>query len=142
MKILYAAAESTPFIKTGGLADVAGSLPLALKKEGHDIRVVVPLYSSIKDEYRKQMKNLGYFYVDLGWRHQYAGVLSYLLEGVTYYFIDNEYYFNRDNIYGEHDDGERFIFFNKAVILLLKYLDFKADILHKTSLVEIAFIVK
>ena len=133
MKILYAAAESTPFIKTGGLADVAGSLPLALKKDGHDIRVVVPLYSSIKDEYRKQMKNLGYFYVDLGWRHQYAGVLSYLLEGVTYYFIDNEYYFNRDNIYGEHDDGERFIFFNKAVILLLKYLDFKADILHSND---------
>lgn len=133
MKILYAAAESTPFIKTGGLADVAGSLPFALKKEGHDVRVVMPLYLRVKEKYRKGMKKEGEFYVDLGWRHQYVGVLSYTIENVTYYFIDNEYYFKRDNIYGEYDDGERFIYFNKAIVVMLKYIDFKADIVHSND---------
>lgn len=133
MKILYAAAESSPFMKTGGLADVAGSLPLSLKSQGHDIRVVMPLYSKIKEEYKKHMVYLGYYFVDLGWRHKYAGVFSYERKGLTYYFIDNTDYFYRDNIYGETDDGERFIFFTKAVAQLLQFLDFKADIVHSND---------
>ena len=130
MKLLYAASESAPFMKTGGLADVAGSLPLALKKEGHDVRVVMPLYSKIDEKYKKNMTHIGHFFVDLNWRHQYAGVFSHDLDGVTYYFIDNEYYFDRASAYGEVDDGERFIFFSKAVVQLMKFLDFKADIVH------------
>ena len=130
MKILYAASESAPFMKTGGLADVAGSLPLALKKEGHDVRVVMPLYSKIDEKYKRNMTHLGHFFVDLNWRHQYAGVFSHDLDGVTYYFIDNEYYFDRASAYGEVDDGERFIFFSKAVVQLMKFLDFQADIVH------------
>ncbi|NMA82339.1 MAG: glycogen synthase GlgA [Epulopiscium sp.] len=133
MKILYATAESSPFIKTGGLADVAGSLPFALKKQGHDVRVVMPLYSGISKTYRKDMKKVGEFYIDLGWRHQYVGVLSYIIDYVTYYFIDNEYYFKRGNIYGEYDDGERFIYFNKAIAVMLKTLDFKVDIIHSND---------
>lgn len=133
MKILYAASEVAPFIKTGGLADVAGSLPKAIKENNHDIRVVMPLYSSIGDEYKKDMKKEKEFYVDLGWRRQYAGIFSLVHEGVIHYFIDNEYYFKRDKIYGEYDDGERFIFFTKAVALLLKELDFKADIVHSND---------
>lgn len=130
MKILYIAAEATPFIKTGGLADVAGSFPKALKQNGCDVRVVMPLYSSISHEYRAKMKHIGFYYVELGWRRQYAGVLSLEHEGVTFYFIDNEYYFNRYNIYGEVDDGERFIFFSKAAIILPRYLYFKPDLIH------------
>ena len=133
MKILYAAAESSPFMKTGGLADVAGSLPLSLKALGHDIRVVMPLYSKIKEDYKKDMIHLGHYFIDLGWRHKYVGVFSYEVQGVTYYFIDNGDYFNRDNIYGEADDGERFIFFTKAVAQLLLFLDFKADIVHSND---------
>lgn len=133
MKVLFITSESVPFLKTGGLADVAGSLPAYLKKEGVDIRVVMPLYSKIAEEYKKDMEYLGYFYVDLGFRHQYAGVLSYVYKDVTYYFIDSEYYFNRDNIYGEADDGERFIFFSKASTMLAKFLDFKADIIHSND---------
>lgn len=130
MKILFAASEVVPFIKTGGLADVAGSLPLAIKKAGHDIRVVMPLYSGIKEEYKSKMKKIMDFNVDLGWRRQYAGILTLEKEGVTHYFIDNEFYFNRYNVYGEYDDGERFIFFQKALVLMLKKLNFKADIVH------------
>lgn len=133
MKILYITSESVPFLKTGGLADVAGSLPAYLKTTGIDIRVVMPLYSRISQDYKKDMKYLGYFYIDLGYRHQYAGVLSYTYKDVIYYFIDSEYYFNRYNIYGEMDDGERFIFFSKAAVLLTKFLDFKADILHSND---------
>lgn len=133
MKVLFITSESVPFLKTGGLADVAGSLPAYLKQEGVDIRVVMPLYSKISEEYKKDMDFLGYFYVDLGFRHQYAGVLSYVYKDVTYYFIDSEYYFKRDNIYGEADDGERFIFFSKAAIMLAKFLNFKADILHSND---------
>lgn len=133
MKILYAAAESSPFIKTGGLADVAGSLPLALKKAGNDVRVVIPLFSQIKKEYKDKMEDCGYFYVDLTWRHQYVGVKRIDYEGVPYYFIDNEYYFDRANVYGEMDDGERFIFFSKAVVQLLEFLNFEADIVHSND---------
>ena len=133
MKILYIASEAAPFVKTGGLADVAGSFPKALKENGCDIRVVVPLYSSIAHEFRSKMKDIGFFYVELGWRRQYAGVLSYEHEGVTFYFIDNEYYFKRYNIYGELDDHERFIFFSKAATILPKYLYFKPDIIHSND---------
>ena len=133
MKILYIASEATPFIKTGGLADVAGSFPKELRKNGCDIRVVMPLYSSIPHEYRDKMKNIGFFYVQLGWRRQYAGVLSYEYEGVPFYFIDNEYYFKRYKTYGELDDHERFIFFSKAATILPKYLYFKPDIIHSND---------
>lgn len=130
MKILYAASEAAPFIKTGGLADVAGSLPIALRKNDCDIRVVMPLYSTISPEYRKDMEKIGEFYVSLNWRNQYAGIFFLERQGVKYYFIDNEYYFKRDNIYGEFDDGERFSFFSKAVTLLPRVLSFKPDIIH------------
>ena len=130
MKILYAASEVAPFIKTGGLADVAGSLPVAIKEKGHDIRVVMPYYSKIKDIHKKGIKKIAEIYVDLGWRTQYAGILTLKQNGVIYYFIDNEYYFKRNNVYGEFDDGERFIFFNKAIALMLKEIRFKADIVH------------
>ncbi len=130
MKILFAASEVVPFIKTGGLADVAGSLPIAIRNAGHDIRVVMPLYSRIKDEYKKSMEKIMDFYVDLGWRRQYAGVLTLKKDDVVYYFIDNEFYFNRYNVYGEYDDGERFLFFQKAIVIMLKKLNFRADIIH------------
>lgn len=133
MKILYSASEAVPFIKTGGLADVAGSLPLALKEQGNDVRVVMPLYSSIPREYKLEMEKICEFNVDLGWRRQYAAVFSYTYKNVIYYFIDNEYYFDRDNIYGEWDDGERFIFFSKVIALLPKILSFKPDIIHSND---------
>lgn len=133
MKILYVASEAAPFIKTGGLADVAGSLPKALKEKKQDIRVVMPLYSSISDELKSTMKKETDFTIDLGWRNQYVGVFSTTYNGVTHYFVDNEYYFKRDRIYGEYDDGERFIFFSKAVAIFLKKINFKADIVHSND---------
>ena len=133
MNILYVTGEAAPFIKTGGLADVAGSLPKAIRKNGHDIRVVLPLYSQIDEKYRKYFNYIGYFYVDIAWMHRYCGVFSFDYEGVTYYFLDNEMYFDRTNIYGEFDDAERFIFFSKAVVVLAKYLNFKADVIHSND---------
>lgn len=133
MKILYTASESVPFLKTGGLADVAGSLPGELKKAGCDIRLVMPLYSRIPQIYKDKMEKIGEFYVDMGWRRQYAGVLKYTHQGLIYYFIDNEYYFKRANVYGEYDDGERFIFFSKAATILPRHLSFKPDIIHSND---------
>lgn len=130
MNILYVASEAAPFLKTGGLADVAGSLPLAISRVGHDIRVVMPLHEKIKDQYKKKMKKIAEFYVDLGWRRQYAGVLELEYQDTIYYFIDNEYYFKRDTPYGAFDDGERYGFFSKAVALLPKEVDFKPDVIH------------
>lgn len=130
MKILYVTSEAHPFIKTGGLADVAGSLPKALKKKRQDIRVVLPLYSQIPKVYRDKMNYIGYYYVDISWKHRYVGVFELEHDGVIYYFLDNESYFDRNNIYGEFDDAERFIFFSKAVVVLPKYLDFKVDVIH------------
>ncbi|NLL81148.1 MAG: glycogen synthase GlgA [Tissierellia bacterium] len=130
MKILYASSEVAPFIKTGGLADVAGSLPKSIRKASHDIRVVLPLYSQIKDKYMDDLNLEKYYFVVLGWRRQYVGVYSLKKDNITYYFLDNEYYFKRTNIYGEYDDGERFIYFQKALVCLLKEIDFKADIVH------------
>lgn len=130
MNILYVTSEATPFIKTGGLADVAGSLPKAIKQHGHDVRVVLPLYSKIAKQYKNQMKYLGYYYVDIAWMHRYCGVFELEHDGVTFYFLDNESYFNRDKLYGEFDDAERFIFFSKAVVVLPRYLDFKVDVIN------------
>lgn len=131
MKVLYVASEATPFIATGGLADVAGSLPKAIHDLQHDCRVVLPLYSAIKPEMRKNMKFVTSFYVPLGWRNQYCGVFESSHLGVKYYFIDNEYYFKRDgNIYGFYDDAERFAFFSKAVTEMIQFIDFDPDVMH------------
>ena len=133
MNILYCAAEAVPFIKTGGLADVAGSLPKEIKNQGEDIRVVLPLYSKIPYEYKEKMKYIGYFFVELGHIREYAGIMELVHEGIKFYFIDNERYFNRFNIYGEDDDGERFLFFSKACVQLPKIIGFKPDIIHSND---------
>jgi starch synthase len=130
MKILYTTAEAVPFIKTGGLADVAGSLPHVIKKSGHDIRVVLPLHEKIEESYKKQMVKVGEYYVKLGWRRQYVGVLMLEHQGTKFYFLDNEYYFKREQPYGEFDDGERYAYFSKAIVSLPKIIDFKPDIIH------------
>ncbi|MDY0255916.1 glycogen synthase GlgA [Gudongella oleilytica] len=130
MRILYAASEVAPYIKTGGLADVAGSLPKAIAKEGHDVFVVLPLYSRISSTYRDRMKQEAFFFVDLDWRHQYAGIFSIEEDGIKTFFIDNEFYFHRDTIYGQGDDGERFLFFSRAIAQMIKALDLKVDIVH------------
>lgn len=133
MNILYVAAEATPFIKTGGLADVAGSLPRSIKNLGHDIRVVLPLHGSIEKKYKDKMKKIHQYYVDLNWRRQYVGVMELKLNGLIFYFLDNEYYFKRDYPYGEFDDGERYAYFSKAVTLLPKEIKFKPDVIHSND---------
>ncbi|MEG1254481.1 glycogen synthase GlgA [Clostridium sp.] len=130
MKILFVAAECDPFIKTGGLGDVIGALPKYLVHQGIETRVVIPMYSDISEELKDKMKFIKSFNVSVGWRTQYCGIFKYENEGVTYYFIDNEYYFKRKGIYGFFDDGERFAFFNLAVMIMLKELNYKPDILH------------
>ncbi len=141
MRLLYVTGEAYPFCKTGGLADVAGSLPPALAKGGAETAVILPLYDRIADEWRQQMTFRGYIYVDLGWRHEYCGLFSLVDRGVTWYFVDNERYFCRGRLYGEFDDGERFAFFSKAVIDLLPSLDWMPDIIHcndwQTALVPV-----
>ena len=130
-KILYVGAEVMPFAATGGLGDVMGSLPAALAATGEvDVRVVLPLYAAVSDTWRKQMKQEDIFYVDLAWRQQYCGVYSLQRDGVTYYFIDNEYYFKRPALYGFFDDGERYAYFCMAVMELMAHMDFYPDILH------------
>lgn len=116
MRILFASSEVAPFIKTGGLADVAGSLPKALAQEGHDVKVILPLYEGIGEQWRSQMKFEQYYNVTLSWRHVYCGVFSLEQDGVTYWFVDNEYYFKRWQLYGHFDDCERFAYFSPAVI--------------------------
>lgn len=130
MNILYVTSESTPFIKTGGLADVAGSLPKYIKKQGHDIRVVLPLYSQIEEEFKKKLKYLKYVYIDIAWMHRYCGIFEIEYDAVTYYLLDNQDYFNRPKVYGEFDDAERFTFFSKAAVLLPKILEFPVDVIH------------
>lgn len=130
MKILFAASEAGPFIRTGGLGDVSAALPIALAKEGLDVRVILPLYEEIPAQFRQTMEMLGSRVTFLGWRQQYAGVLTAFYNGVRYYFIDNEYYFKRRKIYGHFDDGERFAFFSKAILEVLPLLDFYPDIIH------------
>lgn len=130
MNILFAASEAVPFIKTGGLADVAGSLPAVLAAAGHDVRVVIPLYEQIGEDWRSQMTFLCDTRVQLAWRSQYCGLFELKRDGVTYYFIDNEYYFKRQSLYGSFDDGERYAYFCKAVMEMLPKIDFIPDVLH------------
>lgn len=132
MQIVFASAECAPFIKTGGLGDVAGSLPAALVRAGAEVIVMVPKYATIKDEYKAQMEHFSDFYVSLGWRNEYCGLEKLEHDGVTYMFIDNERYFARDYPYGFFDDGERFAFFSKAITESLQHLPagFECDILH------------
>ena len=130
MKILFVAAEAVPFVKTGGLGDVIGSLPQELKRLGADIRVVLPKYGDIPEQFRKTMETVAVFDVCLGWRNQYCGIEKLELDGVTYYFIDNEYYFNRPGLYGYDDEAERFALFSRGVLDGLHHLDFWPDILH------------
>ena len=141
MRVLYVTSEAYPFCKTGGLADVAGSLPPALARSGVEAAVILPLYDKIGEQWRRQMTFRRYIYVDLGWRHEYCGLFSLERQGVTWYFVDNEKYFRRGRLYGEFDDGERFAFFSHAVIDLLPSLDWMPDVLHcndwQTALVPI-----
>lgn len=132
MQIVFASAECAPFVKTGGLGDVAGSLPAALVRAGAEVIVMVPKYATIKDEYKAQMEHFSDFYVSLGWRNEYCGLEKFEHDGVTYMFIDNERYFARDYPYGFFDDGERFAFFSKAITESLQHLPegFECDILH------------
>ena len=129
MKVCFIAAEAAPFVKVGGLGDVIGSLPKALRELGVDARVILPLYSSI-DRERFGLKYKAYQFVDLGWRHSYCGIFETEVDGVPCYFVDNEQYFNRDSIYGQVDDGERFAFFSKAALEILPALDFKPDVVN------------
>ncbi len=130
-KVLFVASEARPFIATGGLADVIGSLPQALAKDPtYDIRVVLPLYGDIKQEVRRKLSYLGNLYVPLSWRNQYCGIFRYEQDGVTYYFLDNEYYFKRSGCYGYYDDGERFAFFCRGVMEFLPFIGFYPEVLH------------
>jgi len=130
--ILFAAFEASPFIKTGGLGDVSGALPVHLRNDEFDARVILPLISSIPEEYKSRMKFVTSYEVPLGWRKQYCGLFTLMKGGVKYYFLDNEYYFKRGQIYGEFDDAERVAFFSKAVLETVKYIakNFRPDIIH------------
>ena len=143
MNILYTASEALPFIASGGLADVAGSLPAAINAEGHDCRVVIPYYSSIRQELKDKLTYVTNFTVPVAWRNQYCGVFTGVVNGVTYYLLDNEYYFQRNGLYGFYDDAERFIFFSRAVLELLRYIDFKPNVINandwQTALVPVYY---
>lgn len=130
MKVLYVAAEAVPFAKTGGLADVAGSLPKALKEDGVDVRVIMPKFGKIPEAYRNAMEHVYDGELPVAWRKKYVGLDKYELDGVTYYFVDNEEYFNREGFYGYDDDAERFSFFSRAVLDLLPEMDFWPDVIH------------
>lgn len=130
MKILFVTGEAWPFIKTGGLGDVSHSLPKSLVKTGVDIRVILPKYKAIDYKYKSKMKHLGHTYVKLSWRNQYCGIDMLEYDGVKYYFVDNEHYFKRDNVYGEFDDCERFGFFSKSVLAALEVMEFEPDLIH------------
>ena len=130
MKVLYAASEALPFAASGGLADVAGSLPQALRKRLIGCRVVMPLYDTIKQELRDTMKFVTNISVPVAWRRQYCGIFEAKYGGVTYYLLDNEYYFKRGSLYGHYDDAERFAFFSRAILEIIPHIDFKPDIIH------------
>ena len=143
MKVLYAASEALPFAASGGLADVAGSLPRAMRQRLIGCRVVMPLYDCVPQELREKMTFLVSLSVPVAWRRQYCGVFEAKLDGVIYYLIDNQYYFKREGLYGHYDDAERYAFFSRAVLEILKYIDFKPDVLHandwQTALVPIYY---
>ncbi|MBE6750042.1 MAG: glycogen synthase GlgA [Ruminococcaceae bacterium] len=130
MKVLYASSEAYPFAMSGGLADVAGALPKALRKRFVGCRVVLPLYSSVSEELREKMTFVCSITVPVSWRRQYCGIFEAHLDGVIYYLIDNQYYFKREGLYGHFDDAERFAFFSRAVLEMLPHIDFKPDIIH------------
>ena len=131
MKVLFAASECVPFVKTGGLADVVGALPKEIIKAGDEVRVILPLYKAVDEKWRSQMEHMLFFYVNLGWRRQYVGIEKLEYEGITFYFVDNEQYFGRDYIYGVGgDEGERFAFFCRAVLEALPQIDYIPDVLH------------
>lgn len=130
MKVLFVGSEANPFIKTGGLGDVLGSLPKSVKKLGIDARVVIPKYKNINENLKGKLKFINWFRVPVGWRNQYCGIFEYEENGVKYYLLDNEYYFGRDGLYGYYDDGERFAFFNRAALMFLKIIDYQPDIIH------------
>ncbi|MBR1891541.1 MAG: glycogen synthase GlgA [Clostridia bacterium] len=129
--VLFVASEANPFIATGGLADVIGSLPVSLAERGnYDVRVILPLYGTMEEGYKTHLTYLGNFNVPVAWRNQYCGLFSYKKNGVTFYFVDNEYYFKRDTLYGHYDDGERFAFFSRAALEAMRVLDYYPDIMH------------
>ncbi|MBO6162428.1 MAG: glycogen synthase GlgA [Eubacterium sp.] len=130
-KVLYVASECVPFIKTGGLADVVGTLPKKFNREEYDVRIVIPKYMCLPDKYKNNMKYITHFHMDIGWKQQYVGVMYLEYEGVPVYFIDNEYYFNGFNIYGDTKwDIEKFCFFSKAALSILPAVGFQPDIIH------------
>lgn len=143
MKVLFAVSEVKPFIASGGLGDVAGSLPQALRKRMVGCRVVLPLYEGIKQEYKDKMTFITNVTVPVAWRRQYCGIFELRKDGVVYYFIDNQYYFKRDAIYGHYDDAERFAFFSRAVLEIIPVIDFKPDVIHchdwQTALVPVYY---
>ena len=147
MKILFASSEAVPFAVSGGLAEVAGALPKALRAKGEDVRVILPLYGSVTEEQRAEMKYLLNFDVAVAWRRQYCGVFEAKVGDVTYYLLDNEYYFKRSGLYGYYDDAERFAFFSRAVLDTVQHLEeldgFKPDIIHcndwQTALIPVYY---
>ena len=130
MRVLFVASEAAPFVKSGGLGDVAGALPKALAKKGTDVRVVIPKYRLINYEMKDKIRFNKWFTVKVGWRERFCGVWECFYNGVTYYLLDNEYYFNRDALYGYYDDGERFAFFDRAVLDMLRQIDWQPDLIH------------
>lgn len=143
MKVLYAVSEAKPFIASGGLGDVAGSLPAALRRRLIGCRVVMPLYEGIDQRYKNDMKFITHISIPVAWRRQYCGIFEAKYNGVIYYFLDNQYYFKRQGIYGHYDDAERFAFFSRAVLEIIPYIDFKPDIINcndwQTSLVPVYY---
>ena len=130
MKVLFAASEANPWMASGGLGDVAGSLPIALRKRLIGCRVVMPLYESVKQKFGDQLTFITSISVPVSWRRQYCGIFEAKLNGVVFYFLDNQYYFKRDGIYGHYDDAERFAFFARAVLEIIPAIDWKPDIIH------------
>lgn len=143
MRILYAASEALPYAASGGLADVAGSLPAAVNRAGHDCRVILPLYKSVKTQYSDKLEFICNFIVDVGWRKQYCGIFKGQSGNVTYYLVDNEYYFGREGLYGFYDDCERFAFFSRAVLECLNHIDFRPQIINcsdwQTALIPVYY---
>ena len=129
-KVLFVASECVPFIKTGGLADVVGSLPKCFDKEYFDVRVVLPKYMCMKEEFKSQLQYITHFYMDLGFKNCYVGIMHMEYDGIQFYFIDNEYYFKRPGCYGYYDDGERFAFFCRSVMEIMPFLNFYPDVMH------------
>ena len=133
MNILYATAEAKPYIRMGDLGDLSESIPLSIHDKSVECRIVIPLYSDIPNSLRNKMKYIIHYQVPVGWRNQYCGIFESHVNGVIYYFIDNEYYFKRSGIYGYSDDLERFAFFSRAVLEMLRYINYPVDIIHSNE---------